>query len=480
MHKQIAGLAFCIAAFAVSAAAQTVTGSGTSGTVPVFNGTSTVTNSPISVSGSNVGIGTTNPLVALDIHSTNTDILIDPQNAAISGYYPPNPSGGELDLYGSNEWGGRIRLGGSGRGDSSQSVVQFIVNGNEYMRVDGGFPGHTPGNVGIGTTSPAYSLDVVGPIRTSSTSTATGGIIFPDGSTQMTAYTQIASGNNQITQANGNVGIGTTVPGVKLQVHGQSMFGMGLSAFGQNANTILIDQPGYWQASLNIWQEGIASGLLGSRPGDTNLYLTNDYIGAGLGTASESLTLTTSGNVGIGMTAPGAKLEVNGNVKLTSGSGASIIFQDGSIQNVAYTGVTCGGDYAESVDVTGNRKNYEPGDVLVIGAESGSDVAKSSEPYSTLVVGVYSTKPGVVGRRQTTDAKPSKTEVPMAMVGIVPTKVSAENGPIKRGDLLVTASTIGYAMKGMDRNRMLGAVIGKALGNLNSGKGVIEVVVTLQ
>lgn len=39
---------------------------------------------------------------------------------------------------------------------------------------------------------------------------------------------------------------------------------------------------------------------------------------------------------------------------------------------------------------------------------------------------------------------------------------------------------LGYAMKGTDRNRMLGAVIGKALGSLDQGTGVIEVVVALQ
>jgi hypothetical protein len=66
------------------------------------------------------------------------------------------------------------------------------------------------------------------------------------------------------------------------------------------------------------------------------------------------------------------------------------------------------------------------------------------------------------------------------MVGIVPTKVTAENGPIHKGDLLVSSSTPGFAMKGTDRNRMLGAVIGKALGDLPSGSGVVEVLVTLQ
>lgn len=152
----------------------------------------------------------------------------------------------------------------------------------------------------------------------------------------------------------------------------------------------------------------------------------------------------------------------------------------GVVQTTAWTGVLCGGDYAETVDVAGDRKSYEPGDVLVIDPDSGSDVLKSAEPYSTLVAGIYSTKPGVIGRRQTVDAKTSTTEVPMAMIGIVPTKVSAENGPIKRGDLLVTSSTLGYAMRGTDHNRMPGAVVGKALGSLDSGTGVIEVLVTLQ
>jgi hypothetical protein len=68
----------------------------------------------------------------------------------------------------------------------------------------------------------------------------------------------------------------------------------------------------------------------------------------------------------------------------------------------------------------------------------------------------------------------------MAVVGIVPAKVSAENGPIKVGDLLVTSSTPGYAMKGTDRSRLVGAVVGKAMARLDSGKGVIEVLVTLQ
>jgi hypothetical protein len=168
---------------------------------------------------------------------------------------------------------------------------------------------------------------------------------------------------------------------------------------------------------------------------------------------------------------------VAGNLTL---KGASITFADGTVQSTAWKGSLCGGDYAESVDVSGDRSHYEPGDILVVDPNDSGHFLKSSEPYSTLVAGIYSTKPGLLGRRQSSDPKTSTTEVPMAMVGIVPTKVSAENGAIKRGDLLVTSSTLGYAMRGTDRSLLTGAIVGKALAPLESGTGVIEVLVSLQ
>jgi hypothetical protein len=155
-----------------------------------------------------------------------------------------------------------------------------------------------------------------------------------------------------------------------------------------------------------------------------------------------------------------------------------IYFSDDTVQSTAWNGTLCGGDYAESVDISGDRTLYEPGDVMVISDIDSADVTRSSQPYSTLIAGVYSTRPGVLGRRQL--GQKNDHEIPMAMVGIVPTKVSAENGPIKKGDLLVTSSTKGYAMKGTNSSRMLGAILGKALGSLNSGTGVIEVMVSLQ
>jgi hypothetical protein len=102
-------------------------------------------------------------------------------------------------------------------------------------------------------------------------------------------------------------------------------------------------------------------------------------------------------------------------------------------------------------------------------------------PNATLVAGIYSTKPGLLASPHHIEDESSKSsEVPLAVVGIVPCKVTVENGPIARGDLLVTSSLPGYAMKGTDRRRLVGAVVGKALEPLLAGKGVIEILVTLQ
>ena len=141
---------------------------------------------------------------------------------------------------------------------------------------------------------------------------------------------------------------------------------------------------------------------------------------------------------------------------------------------------TGGADFAESVEVEGPSVSYAAGDLMTVDPARDRRFKLVSEPYSTLVAGIYATKPGILATPHTMDDPRIAAEIPLAMVGIVPCKVTAENGPIHRGDLLVSSSTPGYAMKGTDRNRMLGAVVGKALGSLETGSGTVEVLVTLQ
>jgi hypothetical protein len=141
---------------------------------------------------------------------------------------------------------------------------------------------------------------------------------------------------------------------------------------------------------------------------------------------------------------------------------------------------TGGADFAESISTIPPRAEYEPGDVLVIATDSDRKFSLSSTPYSTLVAGIYSTKPGVVATSHRSEDPKLAGEIPMAIVGIVPCKVTTENGPIARGDLLVTSSTPGYAMRGTDKDKLPGAILGKALQSLAQGKGKIEVLVTLR
>ncbi len=135
-----------------------------------------------------------------------------------------------------------------------------------------------------------------------------------------------------------------------------------------------------------------------------------------------------------------------------------------------------GADFAEQIASEGPASAYEPGDVLVISASQDRSAALSSEPFSTLVLGVYSTQPGYLAGAP--DSDDPLGGLPVAVLGIVPCKVSAENGPIQRGDLLVTSSTPGHAMRAGD-NPPVGAVLGKAMGSLDAGTGLIQVLVTL-
>ena len=151
-----------------------------------------------------------------------------------------------------------------------------------------------------------------------------------------------------------------------------------------------------------------------------------------------------------------------------------------------------GADLAEMITVSAGAHTAEPGDVMVIDTASKQAVAVAWEARSALVVGIYSTKPGFVASTRdwdkqgleeagsyTMDEMAEKfDEIPLAVIGIVPCKVSAENGPIAVGDLLVTSGTPGHAMR--DSDPAIGTVLGKALEPLAGGTGVIKVIVTLQ
>jgi hypothetical protein len=146
-------------------------------------------------------------------------------------------------------------------------------------------------------------------------------------------------------------------------------------------------------------------------------------------------------------------------------STAGQVYADGSFNGG-------GADFAEMLPAV---DGLEPGDVLVIGSDGM--LHRSSGPGAANVVGVYSTQPGFIGGSDEEMENPG--DVPLAVVGVVPVKASAENGSIAPGDLLATSSMPGHAMKA-GSDPAVGTVIGKALGSLEEGTGVIQMLVTLQ
>jgi len=166
-------------------------------------------------------------------------------------------------------------------------------------------------------------------------------------------------------------------------------------------------------------------------------------------------------------------------------SGGDVEFRVWVDGDVSADGIfTPGGtDYSEWVYVSDGADSVQPGDVMVIDPANPRAFVKSSSARSRLVAGIYSARPGVLGSEHDWDqlektmqgAKATVNgespairprdlgrmmdEVPMAIVGIVPCKVSAENGRIDSCDLLVTSGTP---------------------ATLSKGTGVINVLVTLQ
>jgi hypothetical protein len=134
-----------------------------------------------------------------------------------------------------------------------------------------------------------------------------------------------------------------------------------------------------------------------------------------------------------------------------------------------------GADVAEQFGVVGQLA--EPGSVVVL---VGNDqVRVSDEPYDHRVGGIVSGagnyRPGIVLDRQ-----PDANRCALALSGKVWCKVDADFSPVEVGDLLTTSSTPGYAMRATDPARAFGAVIGKALGSLQSGRALVPVLVALQ
>ncbi|QQS44664.1 hypothetical protein IPM65_03645 [Candidatus Roizmanbacteria bacterium] len=256
---------------------------------------------------------------------------------------------------------------------SGSSVKPFHVSsaGVEAILVD------ASGNIGIGTTNPSRKLDINGTVRMRGqlydyndsvgtpgqvlSTTATGvewidaSGVGTDDQTLAEVYAeagnsvQLTAGSGDIRfyrgtntemlfldESSGNVGVGTTNPSIgKLQVSG-NIYSAGTMQVVNSSNNGLTNRgfvlsPADYngESTFTAWGNSGGTTVFGARnTGSGNITAQLSFepgagivrISTGTTSPSERMRINASGDVGIGTTNPGYKLDVNGDIRIANGS----------------------------------------------------------------------------------------------------------------------------------------------------------------
>jgi hypothetical protein len=341
----------------------------------------------------NVGIGTTNPLAALDV----TGAASISANISMDGAYLASHTFNILN-------NGTLNFQRSPSGDAGLAANSVLYLGNN-------------GNVGIGTTNPS-SIFSVGSnsqfqVNSSGAVAAATGIIS---SGTITFSSGVFTGNNAVlygTAGSGVLAAATTgISSLCLISTGTNVPGWGSCITGANGNNWWnLNSPTGTLFPINSTLDFILGGasttsakfavlnMAGGTPvasiagnfsvSGANLAHTYNILDNGTlnfqtsaagdaGTAGNSiLYLGNNGNIGIGTTAPGVKLDVQGSVQIGNNSGGDDIFKHTTSDftqaiNGGYSVTTADG--VNNVSTSGNQLSLIT-DLIGAGASTASAVA---------------------------------------------------------------------------------------------------------
>lgn len=203
---------------------------------------------------------------------------------------------------------------------------------------------------------------------------------------------------------------------------------------------------------------------------------TGQFIGNWVVANGSTVTVTNAGFATNSTTATNATNVTTGGTVTTNSVTTSSIIANGGTQTIK-TGTITGAwtlgansslnaTYADLAEWYTSDAEYEPGTVLVFGGSA--ETTTTTQINDTRSAGIVTTDPAYTMNQDLLG-----TKVCIALVGRVPCKVI---GRVKKGDMLTTSATPGYAVKALTPT--LGAIIGKALEDKDYGEaGVMQVAV---
>jgi hypothetical protein len=352
------------------------------------------------------------------------------------------------------------------------SLGSVIVTSVPASAITGSINATTLGGLGAGaflrTTGGLLSGQVTidAPVSALAAATSTAG------ANTMEAHNNAVTGGavaflGDIDSDTGSAVVGASLlsAGYGVGVYGFSYSPNGAGTLGYNAAT--TGSPAIGVFGLSSSPQGIGVEAINSAGGDA-LYAVSS-------TGRAAVFNTT----GLAANSTASLIEVYQTIATV----ANVRFRVRADGNVYCDGSFNGGgaDVAERIDGT---EPLEPGDLVAIDPASPGKFRRSRARASTLVAGVVSTSPGLVMGNDPSDgpadAARNARRPALALAGRVPIRVCDENGPIGIGDLLVSSSRPGMAMRAGPGPAQPGTVVGKALETFAGGEGRIDSLLTLR
>jgi hypothetical protein len=207
---------------------------------------------------------------------------------------------------------------------------------------------------------------------------------------------------------------------------------------------------------------------LAHRLAENILYFRDDLNGVRV------MTFRPGGDIGVGTDNPEARLHVMGGIR-----GEDIFVQDeisAAVVEIRGEGM----DLAEGFKINSTMEVL-PGMVVSMDPQQPGEMQLSTEPYDRKVAGIISgagnLHPGILLGDQ---GERSEGYFPVALTGRVWCWVDATQTPVQVGDMLTSSTVPGHAMAVTQFDQAHGAVLGKAMTSLESGRGLVLVLVSLQ